>query len=83
MTSKSQNVSVLLKHLDTPKRITPATLVPIWVHNPSNSSLPKKTNRNQRTIDSVWRIPLGGTLWERGARNFRLPQVEQLERVRP
>lgn len=29
MTSKSQNVSVLLKHLDTPKYITPATTVPI------------------------------------------------------
>lgn len=74
MTSKSQNVSVLLKHLDTPKRITPATLVPIWVHNPSNSSLPKKTNRNQRTIDSVWRIPLGGTLWERGHETFDYPK---------
>lgn len=74
MTSKSQNVSVLLKHLDTPKYITPATTVPIWVHNPGNSSLPKKTNRNQRTIDSVWRIPLGGTLWERGHETFDYPK---------
>lgn len=74
MTSKSQNVSVLLKHLDTPKYITPATTVPIWVHNPGNSSLPKKTNRNQRTIDSVWRIPLGGTLWERWHETFDYPK---------
>lgn len=81
MTSKSQNVSVLLKHLDTPKYITPATTVPIWVHNPGNSSLPKKTNRNQRTIDSVWRIPLGGTLWERGHETFDYPKSNNWAKV--
>jgi hypothetical protein len=74
MTSKSQNVSVLLKHLDTPKRITPATTVPIWVHGSNSVSLPKKTTRNQRTHDSVWRVPLNGTLWEKWYSAFKYPK---------
>lgn len=74
MTSKSQNVSVLLKHLDTPKRITPATTVPIWVHGSNSVSLPKKTTRNQRTHDSVWRVPLNGTLWEKWYSAFEYPK---------
>lgn len=74
MTSKSQNVSVLLKHLDTPKHITPATLVPVWVHTPDNSTLPKKTARNQRTHDSVWRVPINGALWEKWYSAFKYPK---------
>lgn len=74
MTDKPQNVSVLLKHLNTPEYITPATTVPIWVHDSNSVSLPKKTTRNQRTLDSVWRVPLNGALWEKWYSAFKYPK---------